>query len=424
MNKQLDQLIEACESRGITCIKEMLNPCGMRTSICRRERFLGALSIKDKKGRWYTVDVTPWCEVSTGKDFTVVDYQNQYTVPETILFYFTDQDNDSGQSYFQELRTKLLDGAMEGMTYQTGIECAVQDSYVYAGRSYKERNIITGTDDITFEAKNGNILPVDFSRSTTPQNDVSVKWEGKVYFAYIPALVYLHAEGRRLKRLLVNGKEVNSLKEKASGVREDLKYNVTDTMWTSAAFNVTHFLDVGVNILEIEYAASDAKEVECTDVTPEYSPLAYFRGNFRVDDRNRTVAPRDFITYGSWENQGFPYFAGEGIYKTRISVHGMDNDSVCRAWKKAVLRFQTDCAASVYINGRYVADSKEMSHEIDVTDVVHDNVNEVTLVLSAICGSRQQTVSTRDDMVQIAKERGEKSKANGLAAPIQIVLYN
>jgi len=78
-----------CAQQEITCIPQNVNACGMRASVFKRGKFIGAQSIKEKNGRYYTEDVTQYCEVNQGKEFATVEYQNIYTTPEKILFYFS-----------------------------------------------------------------------------------------------------------------------------------------------------------------------------------------------------------------------------------------------------------------------------------------------------------------------------------------------
>jgi len=60
----------------------------MRETAFKRGTFICAQSMKIKDGKYYMVDVTDKCEVTQGEEFAYVEYQNNYSVPETILFFF------------------------------------------------------------------------------------------------------------------------------------------------------------------------------------------------------------------------------------------------------------------------------------------------------------------------------------------------
>ncbi len=108
--------------KEITCVKEVLNPCGMRVSLYKRGQFLCAQSMKEKKGKRYMVDVTDLCEVKIGKEFVEVDYQNHCTVPETILFFFVTLNETDTLAGICAPGTKGLRGrsVCTQCSYQTG----------------------------------------------------------------------------------------------------------------------------------------------------------------------------------------------------------------------------------------------------------------------------------------------------------------
>ncbi|MBQ2755568.1 MAG: hypothetical protein IJF27_02730 [Oscillospiraceae bacterium] len=79
----------------ICCVARYLNPCGMRETAMKRGTFVGAQSIKTVDGKYSVVDVTDKCEVTQGEEFAYVEYQNNYSVPEKILFFFVTKNESS-----------------------------------------------------------------------------------------------------------------------------------------------------------------------------------------------------------------------------------------------------------------------------------------------------------------------------------------
>jgi len=75
--------------KEITCVKEVLNQNGAKASVFKRGDFICAQSLKIIDGKYDVVDITEFCRVQKGKEFVKVEYQNRYTVADTVLFYFS-----------------------------------------------------------------------------------------------------------------------------------------------------------------------------------------------------------------------------------------------------------------------------------------------------------------------------------------------
>jgi len=74
--------------KEICCEARYLNPCGMRETVLKRGTFISAQSMKIVDGKYCMVDVTDKCEITQGEEFAYVEYQNNYSVPEKVLFFF------------------------------------------------------------------------------------------------------------------------------------------------------------------------------------------------------------------------------------------------------------------------------------------------------------------------------------------------
>lgn len=411
--------------KKLICVRDMLNPSGMRTCIYKRGIFLGAQSIKEKNGKYYPVDVTQWCEITEGQEFTIVDYQNQYMVTEAVLFYFVTAEEDK-----DPLALSLMDGTVQGFWGEGFAEEFEKDHgytvfpYLYAlfyeplteaeekarkdylftlNRLYPEakepelkepenvseqkylkeivippytkKNVITGTDDMTFEAKGGNMLPIsgyevydtetntwrrgsgklDFPKGLYLETGQNYRACAKVYFEHIPAQIYLQIEKDTLMQLKINGKEVD--------FHKDAEANVPTGKYLQKGYNT-------VEIIGLADAAAVTKRL----------PRLCFRGRFLVEDGDRAAAYREFISFGSLDSQGYPYLDGEGIYRTRINVYGMNNDSHIRPWHTALLCCHADGGAGVYVNGIYAGAVTDPEEKLDVTKMLHANTNEITVV--------------------------------------------
>lgn len=77
------------KQRELYSVVEWLNPVGMSITTHQRGKLLSAISIKEKNGRYYVIDITDKCSVEyTGTGSVNVTYQNDQTVFEQIVFFF------------------------------------------------------------------------------------------------------------------------------------------------------------------------------------------------------------------------------------------------------------------------------------------------------------------------------------------------
>lgn len=264
--------------------------------------------------------------------------------------------------------------------------CEYSDEpYTSNAEAFTQSSEMVLQNEFVFEAEGGNILPMtvcevydkeiadwmeaeeylQFPQGMYLEQNEVYQVRGTITFDYIPQQVYVHAEKEVVARMCVNGKEVQ-LSEEAqyvgvAGLRCD----------------VTKLLHIGKNSIEIE-AITEKVHV------PAMTPLIFFTGNFAVNRYNKAVLPTGCIHYGDWSKQGYPYYAGRGIYKSaRTDCYGMGQNSSYKPWKKAVLKVQTDRVISVYVNGQYAGTNVLNAGEIDVTDKLANCYNDITLVISA-----------------------------------------
>lgn len=446
--------------KKLICIRDMLNPSGMRTCVYKRGVFLGAQSIKEKNGRYYPVDVTQWCEVTEGREFTIVDYQNQYMVTEAVLFFFATAEEEKDPNALS-----LLDGSSEGiwesdfevqfekdhgysilpylyaLFYEplTEVEKKVRTDYVYTSKrlygrkeaptevvikeeidgmppiipQYAQKNVITGSGDMTFEAKGGNVLPVRYYQVYDPETDSMRCGEGplafpkglyledgqtyqassEVYFEYIPTPVFLHIEKHSVAQLQINGKRVV--------FHSDTEQDVV--------VQAEKYLQIGKNTIQITGLTSAAAKVKRL-------PFLFFSGRFLVGESDRAEKYREFIHFGSWVSQGYKYFGGEGIYRTRVGVYGMNNDSHIRPWTTALFECDINGTAEIYISGMYVGKITGKQGRLDITKWLHSNTNEITIVIKSTYSGLQRTMTDNRNCI-------DEISDCGIIKPFTIELY-
>lgn len=249
-----------------------------------------------------------------------------------------------------------------------------------------------------FSVEGGNYLPLNYEMFDTDlQEWVTCRFmhfapnmhlrpeepyrlRSRVQIDKMPEQIFLNAEVMRVTRLAVNGTE--------------LPFCVNAKRWSPYDYtvDVTDLLHEGENLIELD--ACSEKIVKFS--RPQYLHLS---GNFAVAEGDRIVAPVAEISAIGWEKAGYPYYCGDGTYKTTVSVEG--------GWSKAVLTVPTDDIAMVYVNGEYAGKKLWLNNEIDVTSFLKPGENEIKVRIT----------STRANMFGCEADAFEESIFYGSYAP-------
>lgn len=98
-------------------------------------------------------------------------------------------------------------------------------------------------------------------------------------------------------------------------------------------------------------------------------------GNYTIrdlDDMDVISEPPSTLKTGSWTEQGFPYFAGAGVYRQKIIIQ----DSLLN--RTTTLRFENICdQVEISINGREAGTLLEAPWKIDLTEFIISGENLV-----------------------------------------------
>ncbi len=266
----------------------------------------------------------------------------------------------------------------------------------------------------TFTAAEGNFLPVNyemfdpdtglwdpcrymyFSDHIHVRTGGEYKLRAKVQIDAVPEKLLLNTEIGFVSRVSVNG--------------TDLELCVNCKRYTPADYSgeITALVHEGENIIELDgYMQAFAKFSR--------PPYLYLSGSFLVDADDHIAAAEQTIPAIGWEKAGYPYYCGDGIYKTIVTVDG--------SWEKAVLTVPTEDVAMIWVNGEYVGKKLWLHREMDVTGFLRPGENTVE-----VC-----TTSTRSNMFRCDAEGFDASiffahyaaeqTENGLLAPMELHFY-
>ncbi len=234
--------------------------------------------------------------------------------------------------------------------------------------SFTERISIVLEGPYDFTPADGNYLPLDYEM----QDPGTGLWDpcrflyfsDRIYLAagapyrirsrvridHLPQSVTINAELTRVTQLTVNGRPL------------PLVVNVRRWSTDDHTSEIGHLLHEGENIIEIEGTANPMPILD-------RPPYVYLAGDFGVDSRNHLVEPNHKLSAGGWEQAGYPYFCGTGIYKARFTAE--------ENYRKASVNLHTKDIAQVYINGVYAGDKLWLSEETDITDLLQPGENEL-----------------------------------------------
>ena len=266
-----------------------------------------------------------------------------------------------------------------------------------------------------FTAAEGNVLPLDyemydpetgiweacpfmyFAENIHLRPEESYKLRAKVCIDYLPERVDLKAEVWNVTKLAVNGTELAYCVNEKRGSPFD---------YTTEVASLLH---VGENLIELEGVARNFSMY----MRP---PYLYFSGDFGVDAEKRMVQPNHQLISKGWEQAGYPWFAGDGVYKTAFTV-----EADC---KKVVLTLPTRDIASVWVNGEFAGKRLWLSEELDVTPYVKPGENTLEVRVTSTRANMYgcPTAERFGSGPIYAAYAGERTE-NGLLAPMEVHTY-
>jgi hypothetical protein len=187
----------------------------------------------------------------------------------------------------------------------------------------------------------------------------------------VPEDLYLIVDSNRYGQAYLNGCKL----EECS----------TCTVWDSSNLKFRLSAKLGDNLLVIK---ANPSKYYSTDVGSRLIDSHYvdfidshfidpvvLSGSFRVEERDVLVQSSVNINTGSWTNQGYPNFAGTGVYSQEVIIPYLT--------KKVWLRIEgTDEAVEVWINGKFCNIRLWPPYQYDITDFVVKGVNVIVIKIT------------------------------------------
>ena len=360
--------------------------------------------------------------------------------------YISKRSNEAAEVYFvcndNETDARVALDAVPGMKIldpATGEEkaCRVKDGRVYltlagldmlavivdkagtelpanAPEALTEKSSVVLDGPYAFSVEDGNYLPVTYEMYDkdlerwvqcrymhfAPNLHLEIEepyyLRARVYIDKMPEQLFFNAEVMRVTRIAINGREI--------------EYCVNAKRWCPYDFTMdaTGLFHEGENLIELDAKAESIVKFS----RPQFIHLS---GNFSVTEEGHIAAPVAEIPTIGWEKAGYPYFTGDGTYKTKVTVEA--------GWEKAVLTVPTLDIAMVWVNGEYAGKKLWKATELDVTQWLKSGENEIEV---RITSTRANFFGCEADAFEeslfygsYAAERTE----NGLLAPMELHFY-
>ncbi len=148
-------------------------------------------------------------------------------------------------------------------------------------------------------------IPMCFTQKESPYYWV----RGEFNLGFIPRDLKLIADNKRWDMLVVNGKQA----EKPG------KFVLWDG--ENAGFDIAALCKKGKNNFALRVKTSPWQGYDLPYFRHQYfiDPVV-ISGNFAVNGKKILTRPKGRIKTGSWTEQGYPYFAGTGIYRQKIHM--------------------------------------------------------------------------------------------------------
>ncbi len=257
-----------------------------------------------------------------------------------------------------------------------------------------------------FTAADGNYLPLDyemydperglwdpcrftfFSDHMHLRPDSPYRIRARVQIGRLPESMILNAEITRVKSIKVNGTA--------------LPFGRNVHRWSSADYTteIRHLLHLGENIIEVEGTTNPIPMID-------RPPYLYLAGDFGVDAQKQITAPNHSLSAGGWEQAGYPYFCGTGIYKTCFTV---DDD-----FRRVFLTVHTKDIAKIFVNGVPAGEKLWAADKTDITSHVKPGINALEI----------RIISTRANMFAAewyphAPHLSMTRTENGVLEPMEI----
>ena len=191
-----------------------------------------------------------------------------------------------------------------------------------------------------------------------------------------------------LDRIMLNGNEVNPLRSYKDAKVFDKKKNWKDVNFVKAP--IREFVRAGSNLMIIEGRKmnnviapgchtgvadfEDYKNTECDSI--------YIVGDFSVETYDReefVIGSKEEITYtGNITNEGYPFYAGKAVYKTKISYNS-DTEG------ELYLKIDDACCAyaKLKINGNDAGIRITYPYIFDVSGMINNGENNIEVEIAS-----------------------------------------
>ena len=330
------------------------------------------------------------------------------------VYFISNDDNREGKIYIdslpgmkifsadtkQEIAAKAENGRVElsvapyEMIVVICDKASAEEYKSVEDEKLEEIALITTEDSYEFTPMGGNMLPITyeifnedmgqwckaenyaFPAGLYLETNQLYKVRANIGLGYVPDELFLNLEVRGMKKLRINGREVD--------------FSVNTIRWSEwdAKIDLAKYVAPGNNVIEAD--------VMTEPLNFSSRPMFMFlTGNFTLSVFADVPDEKEkFISSGNWAKQGYKFFSGTGSYKTSITVD--------KEFKKAELVAETRDVAEVYVNGEYAGKRVWAYENVDVTKLLKQGKNDIEVRVTSNLGNLLGTPSDNGIMRPIA----------------------
>ena len=330
------------------------------------------------------------------------------------VYFIPNDDNREGKIYIdslpgmkifsadtkQEIAAKVENGRVEISAAPYEMIVVICDKA--SGEEYKsieeskleEVALITTEDTYEFTPIGGNMIPItydifneetgcwckaenyNFPAGVYLETNQPYKIKANLALGYVPEDLALNVEVRGMKRLRINGREVD--------------FSINTVRWSEwdAKIDLAKYVCPGNNVIEADMVAESLNRTT-------RPPFMFITGSFTLSVfADITDAREENIHSGNWAKQGYKFFAGTASYKTSVNVD--------KEFKKAELIVDTRDVAEVYVNGEYAGRRMWAYENVDITKQLKQGENEIEIRVTSNLGNLLGTPSVNGIMTPVA----------------------
>jgi len=188
-----------------------------------------------------------------------------------------------------------------------------------------------------------------------------------------------------------------------------LQKGIPYTLWDKANLKFPLRAKEGENLLVIEARPSIyfSSQIRSGCIPPYFVDPVVLSGSFRVEGKNTLVEESAYLRTGSWTEQGYPNFAGTGVYSQEVKIADLPENIFLKME-------EVGDVAEVWVNGKFSSVRPWPPYILDISQFLVRGNNKIIIKITNSFGNLLRRT--------YRGELGEKKRA-GLLENVSLVTF-